>query len=122
MIVAPTKHQLLATNNELLETKNAINYLRVFIDYILSWEYCINYVKLMSTAKKILSILSYYVPISVLKKVYFSIAYSHLHYGIIVWGDATFKYLNKVKVQQKLIGKVMTKVLSISSVYKELDF
>ena len=32
------------------------------------------------------------------KKVYFSIAYCHLHRDITTWGGAAVKYLNKIKV------------------------
>ena len=46
-----------ATNNRLLESKNPIKYLEVFIDYKLSWEYHINHVvKQISISKRILSI------------------------------------------------------------------
>ena len=47
----------LSTYNGLLESKNAIKCLGVFIDYKLSWEYHNNHVvKQISIAKRILSI------------------------------------------------------------------
>ena len=59
----------LATNNRLLESKNAIKYLKELIDYKLSWEYHINHVvRQISIANEILSILRYYVPPSAFKK------------------------------------------------------
>ena len=81
-----TDKSSLATNNELLQSENAIKYLGIFIDYKLSLEHNINHVvKQISIAKGILSILRYHAPLLVLKEVNFNIAYSHLHYGIIAW-------------------------------------
>ena len=94
----------LTSSNRLFESKSAIKYVGVFIDYKLSWEYHINhFVKQTSIAKGILSTLKK-------EKVYFSIAYSHLLYGITAWGGAAAKYLNKIKVQQNLIVKIITKI------------
>ena len=99
----------------------------MFIDYQFSWEYHINhFVKQISVAKRILSIFRYYATLSVLTKVYFSIVYSHLNYGITARGGAAAKYLNKIEVQQILIVKVMTKVslykTKVLPIYNELIF
>ena len=53
--------------------------------------------------------LSYYAPLSVLRSVYFGIAYPHLHYGITSWGNSASKYITKVQVQQNFIPKIMNK-------------
>ena len=61
-----------ATNNELFGSKNVTKYLGVLIDCKLSWGYHINhFVKQISTARRISSILRYYIPLSVFKKIYF---------------------------------------------------
>ena len=80
----------------------------------------------MCTARGILSKLRYYAPISVLRSVYFGIAYPHLHYGITSWGNSASKYITKVQVQQNFILKIMTKTsffkTRLSPIYRQLNF
>jgi len=76
-------------------------------------------------AKGVLSKLRYYAPLSVLKNVYFSIAYSHLNYGITTWENAAVQYLNKMKVQQNFIVKIICKVYfyktRVSPIYSTMN-
>ena len=49
-----------------------------------------------------------------------------LRYAIAAWGGAAAKYLNKIKVQQNLMVKIITKVslfkTKVSPIYSELNF
>ena len=76
--------------------------------------------------KRILSILRYYAPLSVLKKGYFSIVYSHFHYAITAWRGAAAQHLNEIKVQHNIIVEIITKIslckTKVSSNYNELIF
>ena len=80
----------------------------------------------LCTVRGILSKLRYYAPISVLRTLYFGIAYPHLHYGITSWGNSASKYITKVQVQQNFILKIMTKTsffkTRLSPIYRQLNF
>ena len=74
----------------------------------------------------LLFIMLNYTPLLVLKEVYFTIPYSHLHYSIAAWRCAAAKHLNKIKLQQNLIVKIIIKVslykTEVSPIYKNLIF
>ena len=59
-----------------------------------------------------------------MRNVYFSIAYSHLQYGITPWGNPAAKYVNKGQMQQNCIVETITKTsffkTKISPLYDEL--
>ena len=72
--------------------KSVIKYLGVFIDHKFTRKNHIQYVEeKLCTARGILSKLRYYASISVLRSVYFGIAYPHLHYEITSWGNSASK-------------------------------
>ena len=50
-----------------------------------------------------------YLPLDILKNVYYSITYPHSQYGITTWGNAVKKYFSKVQVMQNRLIKIMTK-------------
>ena len=54
--------------------------------------------KIKYSYRSIISKLRHYAPASILRNVYFSIAYSHLQYGITTWGNSAAKYVNKIQV------------------------
>ena len=80
--------------------------------------------KKLTTARGIISKLRHYASPSILRKVYFSIAYSHLQYGITKWGNSAATYVNKIQVQQNCIVKIITKTsffkTKLSPLYDEL--
>ena len=114
------------TNNGPITPKSVIKYLGVFIDHKSTWKNHIQYAEeKLCRARGILSTLRYYAPLSVLRSVYFDIAYPHLHHGITSWGDSASKYISKVQVQQNLILKIMTKTFfktRFSPIYRQLNF
>ena len=115
------------TNNGPITPKSVIKYLGFFIDHKLTWKNHMQYVKeKLCTVRGILSKLRYYAPISVLRTLYFGIAYPHLHYGITSWGNSASKYITKVQVQQNFILKIMTKTsffkTRLSPIYRQLNF
>ena len=115
------------TNNGPITPKSAVKYLGVFIDHKLTWKNNIQYVEeKLCTARGILSKLKYYAPLSVLRSVYFGIAYPHLHYGITSQENSASKYITNVQVQQNLILKIMTKTsffkTRLSPIYRQLNF
>ena len=100
------------TNNGPITPKSVIKYRGFFIDHNLTWKNHIQSVEeKLCTARGILSKLRYYASTSVLRSVYFGIAYPHLHNGITSWGNSASKYITKVQVQQNFILKITTKLL-----------
>ena len=98
------------TNNGPITPKSVLKYLGVFIDHKLTWKNYIQYVEeKLCTARGIPSKLRYYAPLSVLRSVYFGVAYPHLHNRITSWGNSASKYITKVEVQQNFILKIMPK-------------
>ena len=83
-------------------------------------------VKKSTTARGIISKLRHYAPPapSILRNVYFSIAFSHVQYGISTWGNSAAKYVNKIQVQKNCIVKTITKTsffkTKLSPLYDEL--
>ena len=81
-------------------------------------------VKKLTTARGTISKLRHYASPSILRNVYFRIAYSHLQYGITTWGNSAVKYVNKIQVQQNCIVKTITKSsffkTKLSPLYDEL--
>ena len=84
------------TNNGPITPQSVIKYLGGFVDHKLTWKNHIQYVEeKLCRARGILSKLRYYASLSVLRSVYFGIAYPHLHYGITSWGNSASKYITK---------------------------
>ena len=45
----------------------------------------------------------------VLISLYYSLVYSHLSYGICVWGNADDKYIEKIRLAPKKVVKILNK-------------
>ena len=101
-----------ARNRNAITQQKSVKYLGVILDNKLSWEQhtkSVSLVKKLTIARGIISKLRHFALLSVLQNVYFSIVYSHLQYGISIWGHSTAKYINKIQVQQNHIVKIITK-------------
>jgi len=86
---------------QLLEQKQHIKYLGVFIDQYLKWDHQIKVVH-SKIAKNIgiLRILRHYVNIKTLKDIYYSLIYPYLSYGILSWGCTYKTSLEKIRTIQ----------------------
>ena len=72
-----------------LEQKSYVKYLGVLIDSNLSWKYHIGHItSKISKTVGFIARLRYYVPTSVLLRIYQSFIFPYLSYGIVVWGHA----------------------------------
>ena len=108
-----------------IEVKNTIKYLGVLIDSKLSWTTHIHHIaKKLSMARGILLKIKHFAPKSVLRNVYFGLAYPYLQYEVTCWGNTAVKHLRKVEVLQNLIVKIITCtsffIVKLSSLYEEL--
>jgi len=84
----------ITTNNGVIDETEVVKYLRVMIDRKLTWKNQIQHVaNKLCIAKRIRSKLRFHAPLTVLRNVYYSIVYSHLHYGVTSWGNVDAKYL-----------------------------
>jgi len=85
-----------------LEPSQSVQYLGLYLDDNLSWDYHITQLsRKLSRANGVLSKLRHYVPISTLIQLYYSLFYSHMSYGILVWSLTAQKNLDKITVLQK---------------------
>ena len=79
-----------------------VKYLGIFIDNNLSWDY--NTIQLsikLSQTNGILSKLRHFTPLSSLISVYYSLFYSHVTYGCLVWSLTKKLNINKINILQK---------------------
>ena len=85
-----------------LECRGFVEYLRVLIDYKLSWNNHIDTILLkISRTVGLLLKLRHFVPFSTLISIYHSLIAPYLWYGLIAWGQASKSQLNKLLVLQK---------------------
>ena len=95
-------------NHNLIEKSECVKYLGVHLDNKLSWRTHIDKV-----CKKVLKVcgmiykLRYYVPLSTLKIVYFSLFHSHIKYSLLNWGRASKSIPYKLKILQNKILRAM---------------
>ena len=120
-----TKKSCIRALNGNITEQNVVKYLGIYVDKQLSWQHHTQSIaKKLTTARGIISKLRHYAPPSILRNVYFSIAFSYLQYGITTRGNFAAKYVNKIQVQQNHIVKIITKTsffkIKLSSLYNEL--
>ena len=106
--------------------KNFVKYLGVFVDHKLTWEpHAKHVVEKLHIARRILSKLKHYASKSVLKNVYYGIAYPYIHYGITSWGNSAAKFVTQIQIQQNYIVKIVNCVTSLKTrlfpLYQELN-
>ena len=112
---SPTKkcnHNVtLIMNRKALQQKDHVKYLGVLLDEHLNWKYQINGVALkISRGIGILAKLKPYLKNNLLRSIYFSLVYSHLSYGVHVWGSADKTSLNKIVTLQNKAIRILSGV------------
>ena len=94
-----------------IQNKSLVKFLGLYIDDRLSWKPQIDYVMgKLSRTFGILSKIRNLLPISALCKIYNSLVYPHLTYGLVFWGRASSTNLNRIWIIQKKILRVVSKV------------
>ena len=95
-------------NQNLIEKSECVKYLGVHLDNKLSWRTHIDKIcKKVSKVCGMIYKLRYYVPLSTLKIVYFSLFHSHIQYSLLNWGRASKSILYKLKILQNKILRAM---------------
>ena len=106
----PLNHNVtLIMNRKALAQKDHIKYLGVLMDEHLKWSPQISAVsKKISRGIGILAKLKNFLDAKLLSNIYYSLVYSHLSYGIQVWGSACPTELTKIKTLQNKAVRIMT--------------
>ena len=52
--------------------------------------------------------LRHFIPVNVMKNIYYSLVYSHIIYAIEIWGSAFKIDLDKISILQKRVVRLMT--------------
>ena len=95
-------HITIKINNKVIDQKEFIKYLGALMDSTLSWKFHIsNISKKISRSIGIMYKLRPFLPLKVMKNVYYSLIYSHIIYAIEVWGSTFKTELNKILILQK---------------------
>ena len=91
-----------------LERKEYVKYLGILLDADLSWKDHISYVaSKISKTIVVIARLRHLVPFETLTKIYRSLIYPYLSYGLTVWGNTTQKQLKKLIILQKRVLRLM---------------
>ena len=106
----PLYHNVtLIMNRKAIEQTSHVKYLGVFVDEHLNWNHHISHVaKKIGRGIGILARLRQYLTPQMLKNVYYCLVYSHLSYGIHVWGSAAKTALNKLVILQKKAVRILS--------------
>ena len=106
----PLYHNVtLLMNKKAIEQKEVVKYLGILVDEHLNWKHqTINISKKVSRGIGIVCKLSKCMNIQLLKCIYYSLVYSHLSYGIHVWGSACSTELKDLLILQKKAVRIMT--------------
>ena len=95
----------LIMNRKAITQTSHVKYLGVFVDEHLNWNHHVSHVaRKIGRGIGVLAKLRHYLTPQMLKNVYYCLVYSHLSYGIHVWGSAASCTLDKlVKLQKKAV-------------------
>ena len=99
----------LKIDNKDIKEMKSIKYLGVYIDCHLKWkEHILEVSKKLARGIGILLKLRHFVNLASLVQVYYSITYSFLTYGIIVWGNTYSNNLQPLIILQKKAIRIIT--------------
>ena len=130
IVFRPLRHRstdrvTLKLHHTILFESSKIKYLGLILDNKLDWKSHISELsKKLSRALGLLYKIRDSCPLSVLRSLYFSIFNSHLSYGLVVWGNASKLYINKIKSLQKRALKSIVSAhndnININSIHHDL--
>ena len=130
IVFRPLRHRstdrvTLKLHHTILFESSKIKYLSLILDNKLDWKSHISELsKKLSRALGLLYKIRDLCPLSVLRSLYFSIFNSHLSYGLVVWGNASKLYINKIKSLQKRALKSVVSAhndnININSIHHDL--
>ena len=106
----PVKQQVtIKINNTAINEKEYIKYLGVLADSSLNWKHHISTLaKKISRAIGIMYKLRPFLPLNVMKNVYYSLIYSQIIHAIEGWGSPVIPEMPKILILQKRVMRLMT--------------
>ena len=114
MIFSPSKKRKLKSLNIKIDDSplnqvNETKFLGIIIDNQLTWKSHISYVSSkVSKSIGIICRLKFLLNKSTLKTLYFSLVYPYLFYGAIIWGNTYNSRLERLRILQKKIIRIIT--------------
>ena len=94
-----------------LSESSKLRYLGLNIDDLLTWKHHISELsKKLNMSIGILFKMNKLCPKRSLMSLYFSLVHSYLSYGTFVWGNANETHLNKIRVLQKKVVRIIANV------------
>ena len=91
-------------NGDKIERVENFNFLGVVIDKHISWEYHTEVLSnKISKYCGVISRLKNYLPLFILRTMYFSMVHSHLNYGLLAWGFGSNRI---IKLQKRCVRKI----------------
>ena len=129
LIVSPylnksSPNAFITLDSSILKVEKTIKYLGINVDNQLLFGDHIKQLRtIVSRAVGIMTKIRQFIPLRILKQIYFAFIHSHLTYGIIVWGATFPSYLTPLKSLQnraiKLLSGVSSRLQSAQPLYKE---
>ena len=106
----PFKNKItLKIQKKAISEKDHVKYLGIMIDSGLTWQAHIDHVsKKISRTIGLLYKIRYFVNKEMLIMLYYSLVFSHLNYGIEVWGSTYDIYLNRILILQKRALRIIS--------------
>ena len=100
----------LTFGNDVLEEKYVVKFLGVKIDNHLKWnDHCKSLCSRLASSLYILRNVKHTLPTRIMKTLYYSFFYSHLQYGVLLWGSSTTaENINRICVMQKKAIRIVT--------------
>ena len=96
-------------NGKRLRPSKYVKYLGITIDCHLNWNQQINLLSSkLSRANGMMSKIRHYVPINILRNIYYAIFSSLMTYGSIIWGQAQNIHTNRISILQNKALRTIT--------------
>ena len=112
-------------NGTNLYESSKIRYLGLIMDDRLTWKHHISELsKKLNMSIGILFKIKKLCPKRILMSLYFSLVHSYLNYGTCVWGNANEIHLNKIRIIQKKVVRIIANAeynAHSSPLFKELN-
>ena len=100
-IIIPDQLKL-KIGDELIELKNTVKFLGIYIDSKLDWHDHIKFIKnKLSSGNYAINRIKHLLSHKHLITLYYSLIYPYLDYGIILWGSTHTSYLKQIQIMQK---------------------
>ena len=100
----------LRIRNRVIEQTDQIKFLGIMLDHKISLKNHISYITTkLSRSIGAINRISYFIPFTQLLNLYYSLVYTHLTYGVVVWGKSNIGGMEKMQRMQKRAIKTITK-------------